>query len=264
MPNEPWSEPRAAGIIAEHVHLEGRDAADPARAAGDLRLCRRGGGAADRRRAEPVARRGARLHHLLPRLPPRTRPAATCEALPGRGLPGHGLATRCMRRSCSRLGIDWHGTTADGGVTLEPVYCLGLCASAPAALSTASRSRRLDRRCPRQPRLTEMHGVSVTIFVPRDARALALGADAVAARAVRRRRARAALDVDHRAHRLARPVLAGAAGRGRDAGGPHRLRAGDAGRRGRPVRRRLPRRRRASAAPRAGRRRSRISRASSG
>ena len=33
-----------------------------------------------------------------------------------------------------RLGIDWHGTTADGQVTLEPVFCLGLCACGPAAL----------------------------------------------------------------------------------------------------------------------------------
>lgn len=32
------------------------------------------------------------------------------------------------------LGVDWHGTTSDGAVTLEPVYCLGLCANAPAAL----------------------------------------------------------------------------------------------------------------------------------
>ena len=34
----------------------------------------------------------------------------------------------------SRLGIDWHGTTPDGAVTVEPVYCLGLCACGPAAL----------------------------------------------------------------------------------------------------------------------------------
>lgn len=32
------------------------------------------------------------------------------------------------------LGIDWHETTADGGITLEPVFCLGLCACAPAAM----------------------------------------------------------------------------------------------------------------------------------
>jgi formate dehydrogenase subunit gamma len=33
-----------------------------------------------------------------------------------------------------RLGIDFHETTADGRVTLEPVYCLGNCACAPAML----------------------------------------------------------------------------------------------------------------------------------
>jgi formate dehydrogenase subunit gamma len=31
------------------------------------------------------------------------------------------------------LGVDWHGTTSDGRVTLEPVFCLGLCACAPSA-----------------------------------------------------------------------------------------------------------------------------------
>lgn len=34
----------------------------------------------------------------------------------------------------ARLGVDWHGTTTDGDVTLEPVFCLGLCACGPAAL----------------------------------------------------------------------------------------------------------------------------------
>jgi formate dehydrogenase subunit gamma len=32
------------------------------------------------------------------------------------------------------LGVDWHETTADGAVTLQPVFCLGLCATGPAAL----------------------------------------------------------------------------------------------------------------------------------
>ncbi|WP_454852306.1 formate dehydrogenase subunit gamma [Rhizobium binxianense] len=32
------------------------------------------------------------------------------------------------------LGIDFHQTTPDGSVTLEPIYCLGLCACAPAAM----------------------------------------------------------------------------------------------------------------------------------
>lgn len=34
----------------------------------------------------------------------------------------------------AKLGCDWHETTADGAITVEPVYCLGLCASAPALL----------------------------------------------------------------------------------------------------------------------------------
>jgi len=33
-----------------------------------------------------------------------------------------------------RLGCASHGTRADGAVTLEPVYCLGLCASSPALM----------------------------------------------------------------------------------------------------------------------------------
>lgn len=33
----------------------------------------------------------------------------------------------------SALGIGWHETTPDGRLTLEPVFCLGLCACAPSA-----------------------------------------------------------------------------------------------------------------------------------
>jgi formate dehydrogenase subunit gamma len=32
------------------------------------------------------------------------------------------------------LGVDFHGTTADGAVTLEPVYCLGNCALGPSVM----------------------------------------------------------------------------------------------------------------------------------
>jgi formate dehydrogenase subunit gamma len=34
----------------------------------------------------------------------------------------------------TRLGIDFHQTTGDGAVTLEPIYCLGNCACSPAML----------------------------------------------------------------------------------------------------------------------------------
>ncbi len=43
-----------------------------------------------------------------------------------------------------RLGIDMHETTPDGAVTLEPVYCLGLCACAPAAMVDGRLVGRVD------------------------------------------------------------------------------------------------------------------------
>jgi formate dehydrogenase subunit gamma len=33
-----------------------------------------------------------------------------------------------------KLGVDFHGTTADGRYTLEPVYCLGNCACGPSLM----------------------------------------------------------------------------------------------------------------------------------
>ena len=50
------------------------------------------------------------------------------EACQSRG--SEAVARRCL----GELGVDWHETTADGELTVEPVYCLGLCASGPAAL----------------------------------------------------------------------------------------------------------------------------------
>ena len=49
--------------------------------------------------------------------------------MPGRSVPG-----RLADRAKQKLGIDWHETTPDGAVTLEPVFCLGLCACGPAAM----------------------------------------------------------------------------------------------------------------------------------
>lgn len=43
-------------------------------------------------------------------------------------------ADRVAGRIKAALGIDWHETTPDGRVTLEPVFCLGLCACGPAAM----------------------------------------------------------------------------------------------------------------------------------
>lgn len=42
------------------------------------------------------------------------------------------------------LGLGWHETSADGRVTLEPVYCLGLCSTGPAALVDGEPIARVD------------------------------------------------------------------------------------------------------------------------
>jgi formate dehydrogenase subunit gamma len=43
-----------------------------------------------------------------------------------------------------RLGLDWGGTTPDGRLTVEPIYCLGLCACAPSAMLDGAPHARLD------------------------------------------------------------------------------------------------------------------------
>jgi formate dehydrogenase subunit gamma len=49
--------------------------------------------------------------------------AESCQSMGGKQLENHVK---------TRLGVDFHETTADGKFTLEPVYCLGNCACSPA------------------------------------------------------------------------------------------------------------------------------------
>ena len=51
---------------------------------------------------------------------------------------------RWPRAPKRRLGVACGDTTADGRVTLEPVYCLGLCATAPSAMLDGRVVGRLD------------------------------------------------------------------------------------------------------------------------
>lgn len=53
-----------------------------------------------------------------------------CRAEACQSMGGDAVAERIK----ALLGIDFHQTTADGAVTLEPVFCLGLCSCAPAAM----------------------------------------------------------------------------------------------------------------------------------
>jgi formate dehydrogenase subunit gamma len=43
-------------------------------------------------------------------------------------------ADALLAHACEHLGVELHGTTPDGAVTLEPVYCLGNCALSPAVM----------------------------------------------------------------------------------------------------------------------------------
>jgi formate dehydrogenase subunit gamma len=53
-------------------------------------------------------------------------------------------ADALVARAEERLGIAMHETTRDGAVTLEPVFCLGLCACGPAAMIDGRIVGRLD------------------------------------------------------------------------------------------------------------------------
>jgi formate dehydrogenase subunit gamma len=44
------------------------------------------------------------------------------------------------------LGIDFHGTTSDGAITLEPVYCLGNCALGPSVMIDDKLQGRVSNR----------------------------------------------------------------------------------------------------------------------
>ena len=53
-------------------------------------------------------------------------------------------ADRVAAHASARLGIGWHQTTPDDAVTLEPVFCLGLCAAAPCGMVNDRTVARLD------------------------------------------------------------------------------------------------------------------------
>lgn len=61
--------------------------------------------------------------------------AEACQAMGGDRVAAHAQQA---------LGIDFHETTRDGQVTLEPIFCLGLCACAPAAMVDGRLVGRVD------------------------------------------------------------------------------------------------------------------------
>lgn len=53
-------------------------------------------------------------------------------------------ADRVAAHAQKAMGIEWHETTKDGNITLEPVFCLGLCACGPAAIIDGKLVGRVD------------------------------------------------------------------------------------------------------------------------
>jgi formate dehydrogenase subunit gamma len=68
-------------------------------------------------------------HHFRRERPGRTT-VSLCQAEACQSMGAAGLAAHARQR----LGVEFHGTTPDGRYTLEPIYCLGNCACAPAAM----------------------------------------------------------------------------------------------------------------------------------
>ncbi len=140
---EPWDAARGAEIIAEHSHLEGATLVilhalqeafgyvpEPAipMIASALNLTR------------------AEIHgvftfyHDFRHEPAGRHVLKLCRAEACQAAGGDALAARAE----AKLGVAIGNTTADERVTLEPIYCLGLCATAPSAMLDGRLVGRLD------------------------------------------------------------------------------------------------------------------------
>ena len=141
----PWSADRAASIIDTHRHLRGN-------LLPILHALQEEFGCIDDEAVPLLARElnlsRAEVHGVVSFYNEfrRTRPgrhtvkvcrAEACQSMDGEALIDH------VRR---RLKVDFGGTTADGAFTLEPVFCLGNCALAPAVMVDGTLHGRVDAR----------------------------------------------------------------------------------------------------------------------
>jgi formate dehydrogenase subunit gamma len=140
---EPWDAARGAEIIAEHTRLEGATLVmlhalqeafgyvpEPAipMIASTLNLSR----------AEVYG--VFTFYHDFRRQPAGRHVLKLCRAEACQAAGGDALAARAE----AKLGVSLGNTTADARVTLEPIYCLGLCATAPSATLDGRLIGRLD------------------------------------------------------------------------------------------------------------------------
>jgi formate dehydrogenase subunit gamma len=140
---EPWDSARGAEIIAEHTHLEGATLVI-------LHALQEAFGYVPEPAipmiAEALNLSRAEVHgvftfyHDFRHEQAGKRVLKLCRAEACQAAGGDALAARAE----ARLGIALGNTTADHRVTLEPIYCLGLCATAPSAMLDGRLVGRLD------------------------------------------------------------------------------------------------------------------------
>jgi len=142
---EPWSEERTVEIIAEHDGMEG-----PLMPV--LHAHQHAFGYVPEEAVPVIARQlnlsRAEVHGVV------TFYHEFRRELPGKHVLKLCRAEACQSMGCerlveraeSRLGVECGATTADGRVTLEAVYCLGLCATAPSAMIDGRIVGRVDTR----------------------------------------------------------------------------------------------------------------------
>jgi formate dehydrogenase subunit gamma len=70
------------------------------------------------------------FYHDFRHHPPGRHVLKICRAEACQSMGGDAIGARAR----AKLGVDWGETTRDGRVTLDAIFCLGLCATAPAAM----------------------------------------------------------------------------------------------------------------------------------
>jgi len=80
------------------------------------------------------------FYHDFRRKPAGRHVLKLCKAEACQSMGGEAIARQIQKA----LGVGFNETSADGSVTLEPVYCLGLCACAPSAMLDGEPIGRLD------------------------------------------------------------------------------------------------------------------------
>jgi formate dehydrogenase subunit gamma len=142
---EPWSEERTVGIVADHRALEG-----PLMPI--LHAVQEAFGYVPHEAVPVLARElnlsRAEVHGVV------TFYHDFRHELPGKHILKMCRAEACQAMGCEalveqaedKLGVECGSTSADGRVTFEPIYCLGLCATAPSAMLDGRVVGRLDEK----------------------------------------------------------------------------------------------------------------------